>query len=479
MGEKPNLKKSVTKVIPFAQNGDYFYQKGIRAYRKRDLYKARKWLQRAEDMKPSDASIMCQLAIVLTELGDYQRSNELLMEIVENLEPEMHDCHYFLANNYAYLGLFQESRKHAEEYLTMEPDGEFVEDTEDLMDLLSIETDEPEDYVMGQDHLIVMQEQARNLLEKGQLDEALKLLEEIIEEYPQFWSAYNNLALAYFYKGNLTQARDVLEDVLDKNPGNLHALCNLLVFYHYENNLDEMKVLAERLEKVTPILVEHRYKLGATFGLIGRQDLAYKWLRSLQRNGFQGDGTFFFWLANAAYHTERYQVAEQAWAKVLEMNPEKAGTEPWKQTDDMDVELEEAEQLFKIFTLSFSKKTTIKNVLDQPYSSSSVRDFAMAVLLKKKDVPFSITNCYEIASLLKLHSTNQAVKEWFFLFARAQKEAVAFTNAPAWASAFDYVWSKHNGYVAKQKELAEQYNVSVSTLRKYVKKVEDLMGTTP
>jgi hypothetical protein len=103
----------------------------------------------------------------------------------------------------------------------------------------------------------------------------------------------------------------------------------------------------------------------------------------------------------------------------------------------------------------------------------------MAVLLKKKDVPFSITNCYEIASLLKLHSTNQAVKEWFFLFARAQKEAVAFTNAPAWASAFDYVWSKHNGYVAKQKELAEQYNVSVSTLRKYVKKVEDLMGTTP
>ncbi|MGD6778694.1 tetratricopeptide repeat protein [Sutcliffiella horikoshii] len=475
MGKNPNVKQ-VAKIIPFAQNGDYFFQKGIRAYRKRDLYKARKWLQRAEAMKPSDASIMCQLAIVLTELGDYQRSNELLEDIIEDLAPDMHDCHYFLANNYAYLGLFQEARKHAEEYLTMEPDGEFVEDTEDLIDLLEIEADEAEDYVDGQDHLIVMQENARGLLEKGELDEALALLEQIIEEYPQFWSAYNNLALAYFYKGNLTEARDVLEEVLEKNPGNLHALCNLLVFFHYENNEKEMNELANRLEKVTPILVEHRYKLGATFGLIGRHELSFKWLRSLQKNGFQGDGTFYFWLANAAYQTERFTVAEQAWSKVIEMNPEKAGTEPWNYVEDKTVEEEEAEQLFRIFQSSTSKKTTVKNVLEQSFVTSTVREFAMFALLNRKDVPVNVVNGYEIASLLNTKQADMIVKEWFDLYARALKQAVTFTNAPAWAAAFSYVWSKGNGYAVTQKELVETYEVSASTLRKYVKKVEDLLS---
>lgn len=476
MGKNPNMKQ-VAKIIPFAQNGDYFFQKGIRAYRKRDLYKARKWLQRAEAMKPSDASIMCQLAIVLTELGDYQRSNEILEDIIENLAPDMHDCHYFLANNYAYMGLFQEARKHAEEYLTMEPDGEFVEDTEDLIDLLEIETDEAEDYAEGQDHLIVMQENARGLLEKGELDEALALLEEIIEEYPQFWSAYNNLALAYFYKGNLMKARDVLEEVLEKNPGNLHALCNLLVFFHYENNVKEMNELANRLEKVTPILVEHRYKLGATFGLIGRHEMSFKWLRSLQKNGFQGDGTFYFWLANAAYQTERYTFAEQSWSKVLEMNPEKAGTEPWKNVDDMTVEEEEAEQLYHIFQSSFSSKTTVKNVLEQSFVTSTVREFAMFALLNRKDVPANVVNGFEIATLLKKKQLDSIVKEWFDLYVRASKEAITFTNAPAWAGAFAYVWSKGNGYAVTQKELVESYEVSASTLRKYIKRVEELVAT--
>ncbi|KPB05600.1 tetratricopeptide repeat protein [Bacillus sp. CHD6a] len=475
MGKNPNVKQ-VAKIIPFAQNGDYFFQKGIRAYRKRDLYKARKWLQRAEAMKPSDASIMCQLAIVLTELGDYQRSNELLEDIIEDLAPDMHDCHYFLANNYAYLGLFQEARKHAEEYLTMEPDGEFVEDTEDLIDLLEIEVDEAEDYVDGQDHLIVMQENARGLLEKGELDQALELLEQIIEEYPQFWSAYNNLALAYFYKGNLAEAREVLEEVLEKNPGNLHALCNLLVFFHYENNVKEMNKLANSLEKVTPILVEHRYKLGATFGLIGRHELSYKWLRSLQKNGFQGDATFYFWLANAAYQTERYTVAEQAWSKVLELNPEKAGTEPWNQMEDKTVEEEEAEQLFHIFQSSSSSNTTVKNVLEQSFVTSTVREFAMFALLKRRDVPINVVNGYEIASLLNTKQADMIVKEWFDLYARALKQAVTFTNAPAWAAAFAYVWSKGNGHAVTQKELVEAYGVSASTLRKYIKKVEGLLS---
>ena len=94
--------------------------------------------------------------------------------------------------------------------------------------------DVDEDFPYDQDDLIVKQDQANHLLESGRLDEAIEMLEQMIVEYPEFWSAYNNLALAYFYSGQIHQAKETLNRVLHENPGNLHALCNQLVFYHYE-----------------------------------------------------------------------------------------------------------------------------------------------------------------------------------------------------------------------------------------------------
>ena len=45
----------------------------------------------------------------------------------------MTECHYFLANNYAHLGMFKEAYRHASAYLEKEEDGEFSEDAEDLL----------------------------------------------------------------------------------------------------------------------------------------------------------------------------------------------------------------------------------------------------------------------------------------------------------------------------------------------------------
>ena len=50
----------------------------------------------------------------------------------------MVECHYFLANNYAHLGFFKDAYTHANLYLEMEEDGEFAEDAEDLLDILTL-----------------------------------------------------------------------------------------------------------------------------------------------------------------------------------------------------------------------------------------------------------------------------------------------------------------------------------------------------
>ncbi|WP_100333246.1 tetratricopeptide repeat protein [Bacillus alkalisoli] len=473
MGNQTNINQ-IAKVIPFEQNGEYYFQKGLRAYRKRDLYKARKWFQRAATLQPSDANVVSQYAIVLMELGDYQASNDLFYKIIHQLNDEMYDCHYFLANNYAYLGLFQEAKKHAEEYLTMEPDGEFADDAEDLLDLLELdEDDEEEELTFSQDQLIVMQEKSRDLLEAGELEEALDLLHEIIEEYPNFWSAYNNLALAYFYKGDLTSAKKILFDVLEKNPGNLHALCNLVVFYYYENNEEGTNQLADRLVNVTPMLIEHRYKLGATFGLIGRHELAYKWLRSIHRNGFHGDGTFHYWLSHAAYHTNNGKVAKQAWERVMELNPEKAGSEPWATDENPIASNVVAEQLFKIFMSSLSSKTTVKEVLQQPWKTPFVKDFALYALLNKKDVHGTVSSLYEVAKKIFEENNDEMVQGWFRFYELLKENNMSLENIRSWAAAFEYSLLKSNGVKVTQQTIATKYELSISTLRSYLKLIKD------
>ncbi|NQD68894.1 tetratricopeptide repeat protein, partial [Bacillus haikouensis] len=329
MRKGSKLRSEQAKVLSFVPTGEYYYTKGMKAYQRRELKRSLKYLNRAFQLEPLEPMIACQLSIVYTELGEFKRANELLQEIIKNLDPHMTECHYFLANNYAHLGLFKEAYDHVNMYLDKDEHGEFVEDAEDLLELLELDSDLTVEDLYEHDDLIMQQEKAKDLLESGHFQKAVETLKKVIEEYPEFWSAYNNLALAYFYLGEVDQASATLEEVLEKNPGNLHALCNTAVFYFYQKRNEELEELITGLEKVRPLLHEHRFKLGATFALIGYSKKAYEWLKSLQKIGFEGDASYYYWLSHSAYETGHEQTARNAWKKVIDLNPEKEGSAPW------------------------------------------------------------------------------------------------------------------------------------------------------
>ena len=96
--------------------------------------------------------------------------------------------------------------------------------------------------------ILIIQEKARRMMEQGNFEQAIEVLENLIEENPDFWAAYNNLALAYFYIGEVDQAKALLHKVLEENTGNLHALCNLAVVHYYEKNEQELNHLLNLLE---------------------------------------------------------------------------------------------------------------------------------------------------------------------------------------------------------------------------------------
>ena len=488
------------KILSFHPTGEYYFTKGLKAYHKRELYKAKKYLARALELEPSEPMIACQLAITCTEIGEYDYSNNLLENILNVLDPYMTECHYFLANNYAHLGMFEEAYRHANAYLDKDEGGEFSEDAEDLLDLITFETDETEESLFRQDGLIIKQEKAREYLEAGNFQKAIEVLKEMIEEYQDYWSAYNNLALAHFYLGQIDEAYATLEDVLEKSPGNLHALCNLVVFHYYQQNEEKLEELVETLAKIRPMFMEHRFKLGATFALIGKYSLAYKWMKQLQKQGFEGDSAYYFWLATSAYHLGHEHTAQKAWKKVVEINPEKEGMEPWNEMHTSVSSFEHhmpsilkrlesgfiEERLFAIFLIKHSKhkQSLLKHKLVTDNSTFTLLEKQYVNVLKnqyEEREPSAIDFADRTADLLYQDFKPIKVTEagiylmWFSVFVEATKAHLKLNNPAGWAAALEYVWYQLRDEKKSQAVLAEKHFISVSTISKYIKLVQNFL----
>ncbi|WP_338324918.1 tetratricopeptide repeat protein [Metabacillus mangrovi] len=478
MGKQLFDRQQKAQVVPFFQNGSYYYRRAMKAYRmERNLERASKLLKRAAALEPDNPIFLSQLAMIYTEMGNYQESNEILSVILERVDPDMTDCHYFMANNYAHLGLFHQAHKCAAAYSEKAPDGDFIEDNEELLELLMIEGEDEDPSFGDSDELIIKQETARSLLENGKLDEAIALLHEIIEEFPEFWSAYNNLSLAYFYSGDVEKAKHYLELVLELNEGNLHALCNLLVFYYYERRDAQVKKLTDQLSSVHPIMIEHRYKLGATFALTGKYDLAFKWLRSLQRQGFEGDDTFYYWLAYSAWNLGHEDLARTAWNRVVQENPSKAGSEPWLQTKPLKaMTLKERMTLIYLASQSNQLEEIRHHHALRPQSELE-KEFLKQSLLPGAKPDGAGACLFTAAAALgeNLDCADEGVFLSFFeVMLKAHSAKHDLRNTSAWAASVFYMINEKNGTRVTKAETARAFGISAATLTKYEKLIKSL-----
>jgi tetratricopeptide (TPR) repeat protein len=484
------------KIVSFVPTGEYYFKKGLKAYHRRDFLKAKKYLGRALQLEPGEPMIACQLAIVSTELGEFENSNRLLHLILDDLDPDLVECHYFLANNYAHLGFFKDAYHHAKLYLQLDDNGDFAEDAEDLLELLAFESDEPEDELYQQDDLIIKHEQARDLLDSGYIPKAIELLQEVVKEYPEYCSAYNNLALAYFYLGKAEKAEAILDEVLERNPGNLHALCNMMIFAHYQGRLKFAARILESLQKIQPLLSEHQFKLGISYALVGEYELAYFWLKKLYKNGFYGDDLFHYWLSYSAYFTGNETFAKNIWKKVLEFNPDKEGCEPWNggqpsvnafesQAGSIFQKLESdyvEERLFALFLITVSSKKdeilTSKQLFQNQKFTTLEKEY---ISLIRSGKPSLIADAQEVAELF--YETHQPIGTaqaglylmWFSVFVEIANKGMRLKNKRAWAGAVEYVWHKLRSEKVSQQEIAGRYGLSPGTVGKYVKLVNELL----
>src|SRR4051794_12021735 len=90
-----------TKIIPVQWDATFFFERAVRSLDRYHYDKALKYFRRAVEYEPDNPVNHCNMAGILSEMGNYEGSNEILRRIVEEMDPGMTECHYYMANNFA------------------------------------------------------------------------------------------------------------------------------------------------------------------------------------------------------------------------------------------------------------------------------------------------------------------------------------------------------------------------------------------
>lgn len=326
MGKKKQVaNKQQQKIIPIQMDATFFFERAVRSLDRYHYDKALKYFRRAVEYEPENPVNHCNLAGILSEIGQYEESNSVLEHIIGDVDPTMTECYFYMSNNYANMEDYESAEVALIQYLEEDASGQFLEEAGEMMELLSFELDRAPDLknIKSRDDLF-QHDRARTLLEEGKFGEAVQVLEQITKNHPDFLAAFNNLALAYFYMGHYEKSADTIDAVLEQEPGNIHALCNMAIFHQHFNQTKPMAKVLSLLKKMKPFQQDQLFKLATTMGILGEHDSAYELFKQLVKIGYADlDLALYHYVAVAAYNIGKFREAAKYWSLLLKNDSSK------------------------------------------------------------------------------------------------------------------------------------------------------------
>ncbi|MDO3413116.1 tetratricopeptide repeat protein [Saccharibacillus sp. CPCC 101409] len=305
---------------------NFFFERAVQALDRYQYDKALKYFRKAVELEPGNPVNHCNMAGILSETGDYEASNAVLLHVLEEVDPAMTECRFYMANNFANMERFEDAEKALLDYLEADDSGQFLSEADEMIELLQIELGR-----QVREHSVKARwgadrhDRARAMLEEGRFAESADMLENLLQQYPDFAAASNNLALAYYYMGLSNKALEIVEGVLQRDPGNLHGLCNLAIFRRHSGaeGAEEAELLARRLTGIVPFHREHAFKLATTLGILGEHEAAYSHFRRLLAGTeASDDASVYHYCAVAAVQSGRLDQAERLWKQTLKLDPD-------------------------------------------------------------------------------------------------------------------------------------------------------------
>ncbi|TVP83018.1 MAG: hypothetical protein EA344_10345 [Alkalicoccus sp.] len=310
-----DVRQNKAEVIPFMQEGSFFYKKGIEAYQNKKVDRSLHYIKKAIQLEPEEPVFLCQMAIVLSEEGDYEASNQWLNKIKNDVDPYMSECYFFLANNQAHTGEFQEAKENVETYLEMDPSGDFQEDAESLLLLLESELGSSNKKEDRDDPFYL---KAALLLHENKLEEAEEEVRKLIASEPESWDFYALLAETLWKQGKQKKGRQILQDLLLKENPPLSAYCQYTAFL-VRTESEQAAEWADMLKQVHPLNSWERYLAGRALYTAREYEAAYQLLKDAVPPDYP---VYVHQLAVTASRSGRFERAVQLWNRLARLQPE-------------------------------------------------------------------------------------------------------------------------------------------------------------
>lgn len=355
------------KVITFERGAEFYFNLGYKYIQKGKMKTALRYMEKAVELKPGDSFIQFNYAGLLAELGDIDRSTEVLINIVKNLDPDYLECYFGLGCNYLQMQKIKKSSEYFSLYLEKDPDGEFSEEAEELLEMLTMIKDANNNLDDEElEKIYKIEEEAIDHLERREYEKATRKFETVVQMLPNAVPARNNLSLAYYYLGFLDKAIELAREVLVYEENNVHANCNLAIFYNKQGSISWVEKQIRIISKIRTDNEDYLYKIGDTYGSLGRHTEALRTFKKLLAADPENP-MYVHLTAIAAYNSKKYKESIKLWERLSTLDSENMFSEYYIEAATRQLENED-ESLIMHFPYVYQlPREEIKNRLDFIY----------------------------------------------------------------------------------------------------------------
>ena len=312
------------KVLPFEQTGDFYHRRGSKRLDNSEYLEALAYYRRAVEKEPTNVEYHLAMAEVYTVMNYFEESNKILLVLMTGGESFTTECYFGMGCNYIGLQEYDKALESFRRYIQTDPDGEFSDEVYDVLDVLQ----EPDLFreafgdTMALERTAAYQSAAKGkrLLDLGETGKAIKMLEKVVEKNPDLFFVRNNLALAYYVNRQMDKAVQTAQAVLSDEPNDLLAKCNLALFYFDKGEHEHAAPYIDMLKTAQTDDPEELSRLSMTLLELGLHEGACAHIKKLLKERPYDQKTLHQY-GVCLYHLGRYRMAEDAWGRILRIEP--------------------------------------------------------------------------------------------------------------------------------------------------------------